>query len=289
MLDRLRANPMTKKAVDRFAGGARVSSIWFKTASEYQMTLLLACSYLFFVQLLLGWFYSAIPEETLALWDQLPEAMGALFELFGGGDLTTPAGWFQIETFGMMAPIMIMIVTIGIGAGAIAGEEAKRTMGLLLSNPISRGRIILEKAFTMVLYAVIVGIVAFVGTWLGTLVGDMDLPWQNIAAICVLLVLIGIAGGALALAIGSATGRRGIAIWGAVGVALVMHVLNAFGNMSDVLADVQKLSPFYYYLGGDPLNDGLDWTHAAVLAAIAVVLIAVSIPLFQRRDVREKD
>jgi ABC-2 type transport system permease protein len=51
----------------------------------------------------------------------------------------------------------------------------------------------------------------------------------------------------------------------------------------------QKLSPFYYYLGGDPLNSGLTWGDAAVLAAIAAVLIAVSFPLFQRRDVREKD
>jgi ABC-2 type transport system permease protein len=289
MLDRLRANPMTKKAVDRFAGSARVSSIWFKTASEYQMTLLLSCAYLFFVQILLGWFYSAIPEDTFAVFDELPESMGALFELFGGGDISSPAGWFQIETFGMMAPIMIMIVTIAIGSGAIAGEEAKRTMGLLLANPISRGRIIVEKTVTMVLYAMIVGIVAFAGTWLGALVGDMDLPWENIAAICVLLTLIGIAGGALALAIGAGTGRRGWAIWGAVGVAVVMHVLNALGNMGDVLADVQRFSPFYYYLGSDPLNSGLEWTDAAVLAAIGVVLVALSIPLFQRRDVREKD
>jgi putative exporter of polyketide antibiotics len=33
----------------------------------------------------------------------------------------------------------------------------------------------------------------------------------------------------------------------------------------------------------------LDWIDAGVLAAIAVVLIALAFPLFQRRDVREKD
>ena len=289
MIDRLRANPMTRKIADRLAGSARVSSIWLKTASEHQMSLMAASAYLVLVQLMLGWFYTAIPSETFEVFNQLPESMGALFALFGGGDISTPAGWFQIETFGMMAPIMIMIVTISIGSNAVAGEEAKRTMGLMLANPISRSRIIVEKTVTMVLYASVVGVMAFLGTWAGVLIGDMGIPLENIAAICILLTLLGIAGGALALAIGAGTGRKGAAIWGAVGAGVGLHLLNSLGEISDSLAGVQKLSPFYYYLGGDPLNNGLAWGDAAVLAAISAVLIMLALPLFQRRDVRERD
>lgn len=289
MIDRLRAHPITGKLADRLAGSVRVSSIWLKTASEHQVSLMAACAYMFLIQLMLGWFYSAIPEETFEVFRQLPESLAAMFELFGGGDLTTPAGWFQIETFGMMAPVMIMIVTVSIGSNAVAGEEAKRTMGLLLANPVSRSRIIIEKTITMVLYASLVGVMAFLGTWAGVLVGDMNLPLGNIAAICVLLTLLGIAGGALALAIGAGTGRKSAAIWGAVGTGVGLHVLNSLGEIDDKLAGVQKLSPFYYYLGSDPLNNGLDWGAAAVLAAIAVVLIGASLFLFQRRDIRQKD
>ena len=36
LLDRLRANPMTKKIVDRLAGSTRVSRIWIKSVSEHQ-------------------------------------------------------------------------------------------------------------------------------------------------------------------------------------------------------------------------------------------------------------
>jgi ABC-2 type transport system permease protein len=287
MIDRLRAIPVTKKLADAFAGGARVSSIWFKTASEYQFMLLLVCSYMFIIGPLLGWFYSAIPAETFEVWEQLPEGVAALFELFGGGDLTTPEGFVQIETFGMMAPIMVMVVTIAIGAGAVAGEEAKRTMGLLLANPISRGRIIAEKTWTMVLYGSVVGFVAFIGTWLGSLAGDLGMDVWNMASICILVTLVGIVGGALALAIGSAIGRKGVAVWGAVGAMVSLHVMNSLGEIAGN-PWWQKLSPFYYYLGGDPLNQGLDWAHAAVLAALAVVFIAASFPLFQWRDVREK-
>ncbi|MDA3936241.1 MAG: ABC transporter permease subunit [Actinomycetota bacterium] len=289
MLDRLRANPLTRKLADKLAGTARVSSIWLKTASEHQIALTAACAYLIYVQLLLGWFYTAIPQETFAVFDQLPESMGAMFALFGGGDVTTPAGWFQIETFGMMAPVMIMIVTISIGANALAGEESRRTMGLLLANPITRSRIIIEKAITMVVFAAVVGVAAFLGTWGGVLIGDMGIPVENIAAVCILLTLLGIAGGALALAIGAATGRKSAAIWGAAGTAITLHLLNSLGMMSDSLAGVQKLSPFYYYLGSDPLNNGMDWSHAAILAVIAAVLFVAAIPLFQRRDIRQRD
>ncbi len=288
MIDRLRANPLTRKLADRLAGSARVSSIWAKTASEHQASLLAAIAYMLYVQLLLGWFWRALPEEMFDMLDSMPEGMNAMFALFGGGDIGTPAGWFQIETFGMMAPIMIMIVTISIGSNAVAGEEAKRTMGLLLANPITRSRVIVEKTITMALYASIVGVVAFLGTWGGALVGGMDLPVENIAAICVLLTLLGIAGGALALAIGAGTGRKGTAIWGAVGAGVGLHLLNSLGEIAGNPA-WQKFSPFYYYLSSDPLNNGLDWSHAAVLVAISVVLFALAFPLFQRRDIREKD
>jgi ABC-2 type transport system permease protein len=288
MIDRLRAIPATKKLADAFAGGARVSSIWFKTASEYQFMALLVVAYMFIIGPFLGWFYSAIPEDTFEIYEQLPEGVAVLFELFGGGDIATPEGFVQIETFGMMAPILVMVLTISIGAGAVAGEEAKRTMGLLLANPISRGRIIAEKTWTMMLYAVIVGAAAFFGTWLGSLLGDMGMDVWNIASMCVLVTLIGMVGGGLALAIGSGTGRKGGAVFGSIGVMVALHVMNSLGEIAEN-PWWQKLSPFYYYLGGDPLNNGLAWADAAVLIVIAVALIALSFPLFQRRDVREKD
>lgn len=287
--DRLRANPVTKKLADRLAGSARVSSIWIKTASEHQVSLISACAYLLFIQLLLGPFYTALPREAIDLLAQLPEGLDVLFAFFGGGDMSTPQGWFQIETFGMMAPIMIMLVTISIGANAVAGEESRRTMGLLLANPIPRSRIIAEKAWILVVYAAIVGIAAFAGTVGGSLIASLDISLANIAATCALLTLLGIVGGALALTIGAGTGRKGAAVFGAAGAMAALHVLNSLGSVGESFANVQRLSPFFYYLGGDPLNNGLDWTHAGILAVTAIVLLGISVPLFQRRDIREKD
>jgi ABC-2 type transport system permease protein len=47
-----------------------------------------------------------------------------------------------------------------------------------------------------------------------------------------------------------------------------------------------KLSPFYYYQSSNPLVNGMNWTHGAILFVTFIGLIALSIPLFQRRDLR---
>jgi hypothetical protein len=47
----------------------------------------------------------------------------------------------------------------------------------------------------------------------------------------------------------------------------------------------QKLSPFYHYAVGDPLREGVSFTHTAVLVAITVVATALAPWFFSRRDV----
>jgi ABC-2 type transport system permease protein len=46
------------------------------------------------------------------------------------------------------------------------------------------------------------------------------------------------------------------------------------------------VSPFHYYLGSDPLTQGMPWADAAVLLALSLVLVALAIPLFDHRDLR---
>lgn len=286
MLDRVRGNPMLNRMIGRLAGSARVSSIWVKTVSDYQ-TLVLVTSALMFLMMgvMLGPMYASFPAEALTVFEQLPEELMALF---GGGDLSTPEGFYSLETFGFMAPVSVIVVTVVMGAGALAGEESRRTMGLLLACPISRNRIVLEKTIPMVLFAFVVGFATFAGVSLGSLVADLGMSIGNIAATSTLQALIGLVFGLLALALSAATGRTAISIYGAVGAALFFHLFNSFGELNDGLAELGWLTPFSYYLGSDPLNNGMNWGDAAVLAALSVILIGLSFVLFERRDIRQR-
>ncbi len=285
MIDRLRAHPLTKRVADRLAGSARVSRIWVKTLTEHQGLLIVVAYVEFLVMgILIGPLYNFIDEFLLDMADAFPEA---ILSLFGGGDLSTPEGFYQIETFGMMAPIAVMVVTIAIGARALAGEESNRTMGLLLANPIKRSKVVLEKSISMVVGAFVVGFATFAGVALGSVFGGLGMDMGNIAATSLLVTLLGLVFGALALALSAATGLPRMAIYGSTGLAVILFVLNAFLPFSENLSGLAKATPFHYYLTSDPLMNGMQWGHGALLAGLAVGLIAVSVVLFQRRDLRQ--
>ena len=283
--DRLRAIPATRRAMDRLAGSTRVSAIWVKSASDHQGLFLVVNATMFLMMgVMIGAMYPAIDQALVTLGEVFP---AELLALFGGGDMSRPEGFYQVETFGMMAPIGVMILTILIGAGAVAGEEERRTMGLLLGNPVPRSRVLLEKTLVLVVFGLSVGLATFLGVAIGNILGGLGMDLARVAGTCLLVSLLGIAFGAVALLVGAATGRVRVAAWIAIGLALASHVANAFLPFSDSLAGLARWTPNYYYLGGDPLVNGLDWTHAAVLAGLAAVLIAAAVPAFNRRDLRQ--
>ena len=284
VVDRLRANPTTQKFAERIAGSARVSRIWIKTASEYQGLLFVVAVLMILMSVMIGPMYNSIDTALVEFSEGFPEAILALV---GGGDMGTPEGFFQVEVFGLMAPIAVMIVTVAIGARSVAGEEAHRTMGLLLANPVRRSTVLLEKTVTMILYGLAVGFAIFAGVAAGSLLGGLGMDMGNIAATCLLVTLLGLAFGSLALLLGAAVGRVPIAIYGTVGVALVAFLLNAFLPLSDNLAGYARWSPFYYYLTSDPLMNGMHWGHGAFLAGLTLALIALSVVFFKRRDLRQ--
>ena len=82
--------------------------------------------------------------------DEYPEALKAFIGFGGGIDYATGAGYLGIELFSFMVPLLLLVAAIGAGARAIAGEEERGTMDLLLSNPIGRSRVVLEKGAAIV-------------------------------------------------------------------------------------------------------------------------------------------
>jgi len=286
LLDRLRTHPVTRSVVDRLAGSTRVSRIWIKTASEHQGLLIVMVYAMFLIMgVLIGPIYNAIDDTLAEFADGFPEAVLAIA---GGGDMTTPEGWYEVETFSLMAPIAIMVITIVIGSRALAGEEERRTMGLLLANPIRRSTIVAEKALTMIVFAAVVGFATWAGVALGSVIAGLGISIGGIAATSVLVTLLGLVFGAVALALGAATGRVRIAVYGTIGLALTSHLLNSFLPLSEGLAGWAKWTPNYYYLSSHPLENGMPWGHAGMLTTLTVLLFGMAAALFDRRDLRQR-
>jgi ABC-2 type transport system permease protein len=214
------------------------------------------------------------------------EKMGPAAKLMGAslGDASTLVGFLHIELFSMILPALMVALVAGIASGFTAGEESRGTIDVLLSYPVSRRRLVLEKAVAIVLASIVSAAAVWVFAIAGAAASGSELPPDKLAYALVMLVLLGWAFGAIALAISAATGNRAAAIGVAVGLMVVMYLVDALSAIVDGLGLVRPLSLFRYYMGGDPLRNGLSLADAGVLAGVATAFLVVSVVAFERRD-----
>jgi ABC-2 type transport system permease protein len=140
---------------------------------------------------------------------QLPDALRSIV---GDVSLTSPAGYLERQLFLYTIPILFFVFSIGHGADAIAGEEQRHTLDLLMSTPVSRARAVVEKFGATFAGLTGLGLVLLLTLVVGTRLVGMGIGVARLAAATVGAVLLGLAIGALALAIGSATGKKGLAV-----------------------------------------------------------------------------
>jgi ABC-2 type transport system permease protein len=260
--------------------------VWRKTLYDGRRGLLAwAVSLLLLVALYVAIWPSIKGQPSLSdFLDTMPEAFRALFAS-AGADMSTPVGYVQIELLSFMGPLLLILYAVVAGGAAVAGEEDRHTLDLLLANPVSRTRVVLEKAAAMVLGTVGLAAVLGAGLILEGQWADMGLPVGGVAAAMLHMALLALVFGALALAIGAATGALGASRAVPAVVAVVTYVVNGLGPQVSWLEPFQKFSPFYQYVGHDPLRTGVSVAGVIVAVGTIAVLVAIAVAGFRRRDV----
>jgi beta-exotoxin I transport system permease protein len=262
-------------------------SVWLKLLHDQWRMLAIGT---ILAGLLAGFYLSLYPSigavaEMRSLLEAMPPELRAMFSA-ESADLSTPAGYLNIELFTFVIPLIVMAITLTGGAGATAGEEERGTLELLLANPVPRWRIVVEKAVGTAILAAILCAGVWVALAITAQLSDIDIALERVAAALVSAWLLGCAIGGVALVAGALTGSRVIAIGVGLGVAIAGFFVSALAPLSDVLEPWRPLSPHYHYIGYDPLTNGLDPVHAGVLAALGIVLVIVAAIAFERRDLR---
>jgi ABC-2 type transport system permease protein len=215
--------------------------------------------------------------------NQLPKP---ILDLMGASeyDISTGAGYVSGELFGFMIPIFILILTIGTGAAAIGGAEERGMLDLLLSHPISRRRVVLQSAALVAVEALLFGVVIVVTLAIATPFADLQIAFINAVGAASGIVLLGIAVGWTALAVGAATGSRSISLAATGSAAAITYLLGSLSGLVAFLHNAKWISPFVYANDGSPLEHGYTWWHGLVLAGFGAGVVLVGAMLFDRRN-----
>ena len=262
-------------------------SAWMKGVRDQRRALLAwATSLVLLVGMYAGFYPSLHGSSNYSdLIDQMPTALRDLFTGGAGGDLSSGPGYIYMEVLSFMAPTLLLVYAIGVGAQAIAGEEERRTLELLLATPLTRSRLVIDKWFALAAGTVVLTAamgVAVVGFGAAT---GMGLSTINVVAAMVHLALLAMVFGTCALLVGAATGRVALARGIPAGLAVVAYLVNGFGVSVSWLTPARRFSPFYQYVGHDPIRDGFSLFAVAVAAGTSIVLVAGAIRAIRRRDI----
>jgi ABC-2 type transport system permease protein len=217
--------------------------------------------------------------------ENLPDSVRALF-VGGELDITSAAGYLNSQIFALVAPLILLVFAIGHGSGAVAGEEERGTLDLLLAQPLRRRDYVVQRFGAMTMLLVVLSLVLLVTTALGALPVDLHIGFDKLAAASVSVGLLALLFGALALAVGAARPGRSSAIGVSAGVAVFAWLFDGLSHTVGSLEGWRPVSPFYWALGKNALRDGAQWTAWAVLLAATAVLVVVAAIGLERRDAR---
>lgn len=264
--------------------GRMLGSVWQKTLRDSRRALVgYAIGMLALVAMIAAIWpsFQGQQEELQRLLDSYPPALKAAFDI---GAFDGP-GFLKGELFSLMLPLLLVIFAIGRGADVIAGEEERGSMDVLLAHPVTRRRVLLEKAAGVGIGLALLCALVFVALAIAVPLAGLGVPTLRLLAACVMLFLLASLFGALALALGALRPRRGAALGIAAAVAAGTYILQTVARLVEQVEGAKRLSPFHYYFSADPLVNGLDPAHALLLALLTAGLVALAAWSFERRDV----
>jgi ABC-2 type transport system permease protein len=221
--------------------------------------------------------------EMDAFVEAFPEPMREMFRM---SDYTSGAGFLNVEMFSIIVPLVVIAVGASWGASATAEEEERGTADLLLTLPVGRTSIVVTKATAiLVALALLVGILATT-LIVGSGLVDLEVPFSNLLAACLMSGLLGVLYAALGLFVGAATGRRGAALGVAIGLAIAGFLVYSLAPMVDTFDTINPFNPFQWTVGSDPLTNGVDAGYALDLGLLSALLFVAAVVVFRRRDIR---
>jgi ABC-2 type transport system permease protein len=218
----------------------------------------------------------------------LPPSVQTLLGLSAMNTLTSPVGYLNSQYFANVLPLILLVFAIGLGAWAISGDEVAGTLELLLSNPVSRTRVALERAAALiVLLGLLTAVAAAALVILAAPVGlDQGLSAERIIAATAACGFLALAFAAVAFAVGAATGRRSLSLASAATLAIAGYVIEGLAAQVKALQPVRAISPWHWLLKSDPLRHGLVARSWVLPLAVTLAILGLGTLSFTRRDLR---
>ncbi|MFI6792545.1 ABC transporter permease subunit [Nonomuraea sp. NPDC050383] len=239
-----------------------------------------------FMSMYLG-IYGSIKDDPQTYSAQaMAKYPGALRDLMGGlNDIASGIGYLQSVAYQLFVPALLSACAMILANRSLAGPEEAGTLELVVTLPVSRRRLVLERFAALALGLLAVAVGTFAVAWAMTRAVGMDVSSGRLLAAHTGVYLLALCFGTVTLAVGAATGRKAVASAVLGAWAVLGYMVVTVGRNVDAVSWLKWVSPFHYYGEGRPLYQGLPAGDYLVLAGATAVLALIAVLAFDRRDV----
>ena len=266
-------------------------SIYGKTIRDSRLAFIIAAGLLGGITLVLGAAIGTVfptPAARLEVNALIGSMPASMVNLFGNATLMGPKlgtlGGYMTWKYGSLFALGTALWSILALSGTLAGEASRGSLDFVAAAPFGKRRIALEKlaahltmlwlAMAFIAIMIVVSSNAFGDAALGDRISV-----ESAVGFALWAGFIAMFFGGLALALAPLLGRSGSA--GVAGLAMV--ALWAASGL-EVGGPIVLLSPFHWTANHIPLVGDYDWLGLAAVGVVAVVLLALGVELFRRRD-----
>jgi ABC-2 type transport system permease protein len=162
-----------------------------------------------------------------------------------------------------------------------SAEDSDGRLELVLSNPVSRARVVVERLMALTLGALIIAAISGTAVGIEAHYQSIDLSSRRLAEASVLLVPFTLVFGTVGALLASRIPRATVGVLGAFAFASYLTV--QLGPIFKLPVWVQDVSAFKLY--GQPLTAGTDQTGLVIMLVIVVAGLMASALVMERRDI----
>ncbi len=282
-----RATPATIPPIPLLSRVYGLGSLYAKTLRDSRLAFLIAAGILAGMMLAAGAaMKDAFPtpesrQEVDTIIASIPSSMAGLFgNPIRVGTLPGVINWKYGPFFVLGAGLWSILAL----SGTLAGEARRGSLEFVAAAPFGKRRIALEKLFAhLTTLGLAMACLAVVSAVTAAAFGDASLgdaiPPEAAVGFALWVGFVALFFGGLAFALAPLLGNSG-----AAGVAGAAMIVGWISNGYAALQPVAILTPFKWTAGQAPIVGVYDWPALLLTAVAGVVLLAVGVEIFARRD-----
>jgi ABC-2 type transport system permease protein len=200
--------------------------------------------------------------------------------------LTKPEAMVALGFFGKLA-LIVAAYPVVMGLRVTASEESDGMMDVVLSQPVSRSRVLIEKFLAYTVSILIVMAMVIGGIYLGNIGLTVEYNSFNLVLVTISIIPVMIFLLALTAFIGTLVRRYRTAMMIVTGYIIASFAFQVVGSAAsqEWFSVLKNFFIFNYFGVEHTLKDGLSFWNMAVMLVLAALFLGASLYQWEERDI----